>query len=94
MNSIAIYTIANSMRPEMRKFVNLTAQAPSALLNIRGTQDFWPTIFSEDYLAWLRAPKPMENMGGWWPVVMAVAVLGLHWGICWWLYRKKIFFKV
>jgi len=38
---------------------------------------------------------PLSTTGGLIkPIVVAICVFGLEWGMCYFLYKKKIFFKV
>ncbi|MFN6053799.1 MAG: hypothetical protein ACK47R_23460, partial [Planctomycetia bacterium] len=37
---------------------------------------------------------PFSKLGDWGPVFLAITVVICHWSLAYWLYKRKIFFKV
>ena len=88
MNSIFAYTMAQVFRASFFDRAIMVFSKPLALALL--DPHHFPQAFSKpaSALAW---PPPFEQWGF---VLQATLVLAAEWGVLYWLYRRKIFFKL
>lgn len=94
MNSIAMYVIASMFRPTAKTIANLIvppASADNAVLAKTRLCDLIPVIdFSNWSIHW------GVDLSNWYltPMIESLIILSLFWFVCFWFYRRQIFFKL
>jgi len=94
MNSIAMYVLATMFRPVALRIANLVVPPVTdnqAILERRRLCDIIPVI---DFSNW--SVHLGVDLSRWYltPLLESVIALSFLWLICYWLYRRQIFFKL
>jgi len=86
MNSIFAYTMAEIFRGWFSRSIMIFSKP--VLVGMMDRGHFWDAVARPANVPW---PAPI---GHWGDVIQAVLVLLAEWGVLYFLYRRKIFFKL
>lgn len=86
MNSIFAYTMAEIFRGWFSRSVIIFSKP--ALVGMMDRSHFWDAVARPTNVPW------PAQIGHWGDVIQAVLVLLAEWGVLYFLYRRKIFFKL